>query len=793
MDGTVKQDGKTGAKVKGQAKAGQTAEEKADEELLQEACERYAEWLEAWEENRRNYLEDMKFATSADQWDEQVKNARGKDRPTLTINKLNAITKQIIGDYLRNEIGIKVRPVDSKADVKKAKTRDGIIRNIQDVSRAQDAYKTSLTCSVRGGYGFIKVDTDYANDDDFDLDIRIRRVTNPLSIVPDPFYTEVTGADMRGCFETEMMPKAEFAKKYKKAKPQNWDAVAGKENAEGWYTEKSVRIANYWRVEIKEKTIALLDTGEQVVIESDEYRDKLLESGKEIVKERQAQIRKIRCYKLCGHEILERYDFPGRYIPIIIVAGEEVDIEGKRLFRSSIYYSKDPQRMTNYWKTAATETVALQPKTPWKATARQVQGYESIWATANTGRHQVLYYNHDQNAPPPQREPPPAFAAAEINMALASADDIKATSGVYDASLGARSNETSGKAILARQREGDNATFIFIDNIARAIQQVGTVINDMIPHVYDAQRTLRLLGVDGSTEIIEVNKPELDPVTLETVVINDLAEGKYDVTVTTGPAFATQRAEAAESMMEFVRVVPAAGAVIGDLVAKNMDWPGAEEISERLKRAMPPHITTDPESPEGKAAAQAAQAKQVEAEQTQNALLAGKIEAENAKSEATIAKAQADIVKAEADLIEAVQDTRSQGMQQIIQPPATRAQPAAPVSIVFNTDDASGGLAQTIQGMAADHAVRATSQMEVLGQIAFAIGQLAEVMAGTQEANAMQAAAIGMIAEEAADSNRAVAGAVASLSQVMAAPRENTAIRDAEGKIVGGVSRIVVR
>lgn len=645
--------------------AEKTGADKRHEAILLEAHENFGISLEAWDANRKAYLDDLTIAVATDQWDEQTKRARGKNRPALTVNKLNGVTKQIIGDYRKNEIGIKVRPVDDGADVQQAKIRDGIIRNIQDVSRAQDAYVAGLECAVRGGYGFIKLDTDYVNDDDFDLDIRVRRITNPLSIYPYPFYREAVGQDMLWCFEVETISQKEFEKKYPDHKPADWKASSGEDWYDDWYPgidgKDGVRIANYWRVETEQKTVALLKTGERVVIESEQDRQKLLNAGIEIEKERAVERRRIRCYKLCGHAVIEEYDFPGKYIPIVVVPGEEIDMEGKRIFRSSISYAKDPQHIYNYSKSAAVETVALQPKTPWTATPKQMLGHEHLWKTANTGDHQVLPYNADPQASgPPQRQSPPQTAVAEISMAMGAADDIKSTTGLYDRSLGAAGAETSGKAILAVQQEGDTATFIFLDNTERAIQHVGTIINEMLPEVYDTERVVRLLQRDGASEMATVNKVVLDPATAEYVTLNDLTVGKFDVTVTTGPAFATQRQEGATFLTEMVRGNPKLLDIAGDLVFKSMDFPYADEIAERFRRIIPPHVLgEDAPQQQPNPEQQRATAMQQEAQEMAHAAATGEARASIAQSAATVEKAKADTVKAKAGAAKSVVELQS--------------------------------------------------------------------------------------------------------------------------------------
>jgi hypothetical protein len=297
---------------------------------------------------------------------------------------------------------------------------------------------------------------------------------------------------------------------------------------------------------------------------------------------------------MTGAEVLETRDWQGQYIPIVPVYGDEVDVEGKRQFRSLIREAKDAQRNFNYWRTMATEMIALAPKVPFIGPKGAFKYDADKWSTANTNSHAYIEYDGQV---PPQRQPLAAMPAAELQIALSASDDMKAVMGIYDASLGARSNETSGRAIMARQREGDVATFHFQDNMARAIRHAGRILIDLIPHVYDRERIIRTIGEDGTqkavplkqeTPVLDNNgKPVLDDNGIPMSRIYDLAAGKYDLTVATGPSFTTRREEAAAQMTEMVRAFPDAAPVIGDLIAKNLDWPGADEIAERLKAINP--------------------------------------------------------------------------------------------------------------------------------------------------------------------------------------------------------------
>lgn len=642
-------------------------DENPDDAILKEAVKRFDRAYDADRHNRDNYKADTLFATTDDQWPDEVKNLRGRDRPTLTVNKLNAVLKQIIGDYRKNEIGIKVRPVDSEADIKVAEIYSGLIRNIEDQSKAKNAYDTAFACASRGGFGAWRVITEYSNNDGFEQDIRIRRITNPLTVYCDPNAKEMTRSDARYMFVTEMIPKEDFEELYPDV---DMHAFEGHEDRKEWYDSGNIRVAEYWVKKPYHKKIAMLSDGTTIDMEQDGVEDLLKELatprslGQEgqdaemsepltVVREREVECQQVHFYKLCAHAVLEHSVWPGEYIPIIIVVGEEVDNEGKISTYGAIHHSKDAQRMYNYWKTTATEAIALAPKAPYLVTPEQIEGFEEQWTNANTTNYPYLFYNGSQTGGAPQRAQPPIMPSAEIAMAMGASDDIKSTTGMYDASLGAHGNETSGKAIRARQSEGDNATFTYVDNMSTAIEYCGTILVDLIPRIYDTERVIRVLGLDRKdAQQVTINKVVMDPATRQEHVINDLSQGKYDVAVSTGASYATQRLESADSMMQFMQANPQAGMAIMDLVAENMDWPGAQEISERLKKLLPPQLQ-DHDDPKAQEQMQQQQAQQQQQQMMQAQLMSQKMQQEHelamAKEENTKMKTIAERERTQVD------------------------------------------------------------------------------------------------------------------------------------------------
>lgn len=572
------------------------------DDILKDAQEQFKICCDAEEDNRANWVDDVRFSRLGEQWPEDVVNKRKREgRPCLTINRLPSFIRQVTNDARQNKPSIKIHAAGDGATEETAEIINGLIRNIEYQSNADVAYDQSLEAAVTGGFGYFRISTDYANDDSFDQDIVIEAIPNPLNVYGDPKSTCADSSDWNVAFITEMMKESEFKKKYPKADISDFynESVSVDEL---WFEENKIRIAEYWTRDIIDKELLRLSDGS--VMYADGYmklREILDIQGITIIGTRPTKGYKVTQRIITGLEVLETNKWAGRYIPIVPCYGDEVIVEGERHFLSLTRFAKDPQRMFNYWRTCSTELVALQPKAPFIGPVGAFNTDAVKWATANTESH--AYIEYDGQIPPTRQgfSGPPAGALQE---ALNASDDMKSIMGIYDASLGARSNETSGRAILARQREGDISTFNFVDNLSRAIRHAGRIIVDLIPAVYSVPRIIRVIHEDGRNESVPINQPfkaqpptsnvpdasEMQEFIQGITKIYDVTVGKYDVTVTTGPSYTTKREEAAQQMLNFTQAVPAAGPLIGDLLAKNLDWPGADEIEKRLRAMLPPQV-----------------------------------------------------------------------------------------------------------------------------------------------------------------------------------------------------------
>lgn len=567
--------------------------EEDESEFLRLARKRFEDGVDYDQENRSAAEEDLAFK-AGEQWDQATIDERTKatnPRPCLTINRMPQFVRQVTGDIRINRPSVRVRPVDDKSDPAVANIYTGLIRDIEQKSKARVAYNTAADNSASCGIGHFRIVTEYVTDDVFEQDIRIKRMPNAMSVVWDPHSVEITREDARYCFVFDWMPKAAFEQAYPDANMSSFDAMEGTEGINDWFNDESVRVAEYWIKVPTKKTLCLLANGE-VVEKTDGY------AALDIAKEREVMVPKVYQYIISGAEILEGPKaWAGKHIPIIPVIGEEIFVGDRCVRHGVVRFAKDPQKLYNYARSASAETISLAPKAPFIGTVAMFKGKENDWAKANTENLAYLAYNPDPKAPTlrPERQLPPQLSTAIVAEVQTSADEMKAVTGIYDAALGNKSNETSGRAIRARQMEGDVGAYVYMDNLSIAIGYCGEILVDLIPRIYDTERVVRLLNEDDTEEMALINKAVIDTSTGEQVIQNNLAIGRYDVVVNTGPSYSTKRMEASESMMNFVQAFPAAAPLIGDLIAKNQDWPGADKIADRLKKLLPPGV--DEEAP----------------------------------------------------------------------------------------------------------------------------------------------------------------------------------------------------
>lgn len=537
--------------------------------------------------NRQEALEDLKFG-GGDQWPVELQNSRNlESRPVITVNKVDNYCRQVSNQQRQQRPRIKVHATNTHEDMIDAQTISGIIRHIEVNSNADYAYDNAFDYAVRMGWGFIRVRTDYVSEDSFDQEIYIDPVDNPFTVYYDPNSIAPDGSDCERCLITTMVRKEQFRKMYPEADDGGTSFTqrgTGDSQSE-WITKEDIRLAEYYYTVKEKATLYLLSDGSATFADDKDFFNRLSAYGITVVDKRDSYKKSIKYCKMTAVEILEERDWAGKYIPIVPVYGRHIVVGDKRKKFGMIRYAKDPQRMYNFWQTSITEGVALAPKAKWLLAEGQDEGHENDWANANIKSFPLLRYKQTdidgRPAPVPQRlqpEPPQTgvmAAAAGVN------DDIKSIMGIFDpAQLG--QGNISGKALNGQQQQVDLTNFDYYDNLTRSIAHIGKICLDLIPKIYDTERVMRIIGDDGKPELLTIN--QRDSVGR---VLNDVTVGQYDVVMETGPGYNSKRQEAVDNMLPLLSAAPELMQVAGDLVFRNMDWPGADIIADRLAAANP--------------------------------------------------------------------------------------------------------------------------------------------------------------------------------------------------------------
>lgn len=569
--------------------------------------------------------EDAKF-TVGNQWDPVVEQRRkDANKPVLTFNRLIAFVAQIVGNRLMNETEIRCNP-DKEGTKEIAEIREGIIRNIFKNSNADFARDEAHKYQVIGGQGAYCLTMRYTADDVFEQELALLAVTDPYSAVFDPLGIEPSGEDCQFAFVSDDIPHQEFKHRYPWAAEVSFMNERLWNQSGFWLQEDTARIVSYWRMVTEgQKTLALYQDGtvhDVTDMEEYEYASFVETRSDGSPYTRDVPNRFARLYICSGNAILEGpYDYPCSSIPVYRVPGWELN-DGERTHRwGLIRFLKDPQRLHNYWRSTVAEQLVAAPRNKWLTTADAVKGHEVKWRRSPTSDDPFLYYNDGEQAP--IHIPPPGIDAALVNEAGLATQDLKDISNIHEAALGMPSNEVSKVAIQQRQMVSDVGTFIYTDRLRIADTRCARNCNELIPFIFDTKRTVTVIGRDDKAALMVINDPS-DP-------NSDVTIGKYNLTVSVGPASETKRTLAAEQMMAFVNAAPETASLVMDLIAEAQDWPKSTEFARRFRMQLPPGILPPDEiTPE----MQAMQQQQQQITQLQQQLSAASAQAKIALDQA---------------------------------------------------------------------------------------------------------------------------------------------------------------
>lgn len=728
--------------------------DRSDSDLLETARKRFDYCIDAKAREREFQREDQKFfAGSPDngwQWPDKVLSLRQNDpngaRPCLTINKIPQHVRHVTNEQRQNRPTIKVLPMDSKADKDVAEMLNGVIRHIEYQSDADTAYDTASQDQVVSGEGYWRILTEYIDDTSFDQDIFIKRIANAMSVYLDPDLQQPDGSDARYGFIIEDMPEETFKQCFPDADEIDWSPSDEYKN---WRLtgERKIRIAEYFYIEEETSTLTV---GE---------------------KSRKVKRKIVKWCKLNGSEILDKRVWPGKHIPIVPVVGNEFWIDGICYRSGMVRNLKDSQRMFNYWSSQETEMLALAPKAPFIGAAGQFEGYEDKWGSANHKNYAYLEYNptveDGKPVPPPQRAMPPMPSAGILQAKMGAADDMKSESGQYDPSLGNNPQSQSGVALRSEQKKSEVVNFHYIDNLSKSIRHTGRIILDLIPKVIDTRRVARILGEDGTADQVLIDPALQQP--MQSVQRPDGREigkiynptiGRYDVAVTVGPSYTTQRQETAQMLVELSQGTtdPVVALVMRYLAVKNMDWSGAGELADVLKKLLPPQLMEGEGDeglpPEIQAQVQAAQ-QMIEQKDAELQQIAQQVQEEKM----TVEQAKGELEKLLSEIRGAQSELKAQ--QQMLQ-----ADKQIAIKDIQLAESRLDGKATIAMGKMeqADQSVNAVNE-QVMQMMAHMIETTSQIAQGFQS--------------------------VAEAMRLAAAPRETRIVLDESGMPVGAMSQPV--
>ena len=564
------------------------------DELLSRIRNRYDDGVGAFEENRRMHSEDLNFVYNSEamgQWDPVVLEAR-RGKPNYTFNRVIGPVNIVVADMRQTRPAGKVRPTNEAANEATAEVLAGLMRSIEDESRADPIYKNQYKFAVAGGFGAWRLMPEYAGEDSFDQVLRIKNIPNPQTVIWDPECSDACAGDAMWCIVGERVSKEKYRSLCPDADTESSFNIS--RDSYGWFTDKEVRIVEYMERVPFEKEIAQYSDGSvsdytpqaKAIEKNFEEQGIGQDRAKRVVRTRKVQKWRVMWVKCDGGQILEGpifYDWSK--IPVVRVPGRYINIEGRYKLQSLIRHAKDAQRTYNSRVCDMIERSALIPKAPYLVTENMIKGYEAEWAQSNTSSRPYLPYNIDKNAAGeatiPFRNAPIDMPQGSIALAQQAAQDIQATTGYFDPALGNAEdmNRVSGKALVQHNRRSDLGSFEFIDGFSDALQLTWEIGIDMIPTIYDAERVVRIVGNDEIEKMVKINTQ--DPESGD--IIHDLKKGSYSCKVTIGPSYQTARQEALATLIDASQAIPMLAQMAPDLLAKNIDIPDADELTRRLR------------------------------------------------------------------------------------------------------------------------------------------------------------------------------------------------------------------
>lgn len=662
-------------------------------DFISTALRRWRHSEEADRENRLRQLEDVIFyADGKNHWPAHIRAMRVKDeRPMVSIDRLTEPVKQAVNEAALSKPQIRIVPVDGGADPETAKIAQGIVRHIEVQSCADVAYATAIERAAIQGRGYIRVGRTWINPQlGLEQELVIDRVRNPFSIYGDPMSQQLDGRDWRWGFVVEDLDREEYQIAYPKSQMASLSAMSSiGDNNPNWLTRDTIRVAEYYYFKVTAEdyvVVANPEGGRPLYMPEAEHTKARL--PKESIIRRAPVVRsQLHRALINATEVLEgNADLtegsvePGRYIPIVPVVADErvMDNKGRVEQYGLVRPAMEAQRVYDYAVSNMVETSMLAPKNAYVGPVGSFETDKTKWTTSHRRTYAFIEYDPIEDAagrvmPGPTRPTNEAPIAQTIQMVVQADSDLKSTTRRHEASLGQIGPQESGAALRNRQQQDSLSNSHLTTNLYSSLRQVGKIILGQIPDVYDSDRIMRIVGEDDETSSVRVmpgfaglgdddkQSVRRDLPTGVNGVFDLGTAARYDVVVKGGPGYATRRAEAASEITEIIKANPATWPIIGHILVKYMDWPGAQDLSDTLKTAairagaIPPDEIDAMKLPPEVVAKLQQQADQIKQITQQVQQLTQEVQTDQAKQQAKMAdtqsRAQTEMFKTQAELM----------------------------------------------------------------------------------------------------------------------------------------------
>ena len=551
-----------------------------------EIREAFQDYRDAWREIREEAAEDMRAISPGGPWSDKDRDAR-KDagRPCIHLDQLNQFLAQVNGNVRKSKRAIKAIPKGNGANDEDAKKRSACIMGIEDRSQAQPIYLSAFQSMTERSYGFAVIRTEYKDESSFDQEILIKPVQNPDTVLISPYYKQPDASDIPDAFFLDLMSKKKFKHDYPKARITDFEDLDLTDvGISDWIKEKYVQIAEFWKVETKLSKLLLVQTAQgPIVFTETEWKENSKKGMTgEVKRERTVETPNVTQYMTNGIEILDEIPWQGARIPIISCLGpERWTTEGgtaKRQLLSMVRFARDPQMLLDYLASGECETAGLIPKTPYIGYKGQFESDKETWDEITKVAHPYVEVDVNIDAGSGQLLPLPTMAQLTPNFGEwetaidARTRSIQAAMGISPMPDAAqRRNQKSGIALEKIDDMESLGATQFVDRYENGfLHNMGWQINDLITPIIDTQREMPIAKPDGTRSTMQLVGNTSHPLGEDGAYdVQGLEEdhmhtgkGDFDVTISTGPSYASEREEQddfADSMVENIANLPQPG------------------------------------------------------------------------------------------------------------------------------------------------------------------------------------------------------------------------------------------